>query len=160
MPTFVTSKITPELKKAAKTYFLQQGRSDFLEKTSQTLCTRYLIAKEMKKSWYDNLIPEDNQFQYHNIRYSASHSKDKLIIAFYTKKIAIDMEKIQNKPETYYLERCCKEAIIKYLDLKLDEIKNMQVLQKNTNTASVTYKDQYFKVKTEIKNWYVTALVY
>lgn len=153
MPTFVTHNLTPELIQTAKNYFLTQGRSDFLQKPPQSICSRYLIAQKIKS------IPEDNTFKHGDLRYSASHSGNLIVIAFDTKKIAIDIEKIKSKPTEYYHERTAKEALIKYLNLPLDEHENIQVNAYKGTTCTLEYKKTTFQAKTFVKQGYVRAIL-
>ena len=76
--------------------------------------------------------------------FSVSHSEDIIAVTIDSKKVAIDLEyirprdesllqnvKIPDSPfspwENFYLQRCAKECLVKYLDLTSSEMGEMSV---------------------------------
>lgn len=156
MPTFVTHKISPQLYEKARNFFLQQGRSDFLAKSIPSLCTRYLIAKIVQQAGYPDFFPEDQCFHIEDLRYSASHRGDWILIGFHQNKIALDLEQIKTQSPEYYQERCCKETLIKYLDLDLDQEAKIQIKEKKADSYVLQYQGKSFEIATRtITDWAV-----
>jgi phosphopantetheinyl transferase len=76
--------------------------------------------------------------------FSTSHSRDLLVLAIDTKKVAVDIEYVNTRDESllqnvripdspfspwenFYLQRCAKECLVKYLDLTSSEMSEMTV---------------------------------
>lgn len=129
------------LYKDARKYFLKLGRSDFLNKSKESLCGRFIVSQKMQSLWYSNFVPEDAPYVCDKRFYSISHSDNKIFLAISQKKIAVDLEKIVKRDnsllkntskildlslwESFYLQRTAKECLIKYLDLTQSEMNEM-----------------------------------
>lgn len=149
----------------AKAFFLKQWRSDLLYKQSNSLIGAYLITKHMYESWKDWFSFIDGIYHYQDWFFSTSHSQDFLLLAISNKKVAVDMEiiqqrdqsllkSIQNFPsilkgwndwkkselklsdrEKFYIQRCAKECLVKFLNLNSEDMTEISVmsLSKNQN---------------------------
>jgi hypothetical protein len=76
--------------------------------------------------------------------FSTSHSNDMIVIAIDSKKVAVDIEYIHprhegllensfipdssySQRENFYLQRCAKECLVKYLDITMAEMQEMTI---------------------------------
>lgn len=128
----------------AKTFFLQWGRSDLLYKSRESLIWAYMITKYMhenRKIWFDF---QEWIYSYEDLFFSTSHKNDTLVIIIDSNKVAVDLEFILprdesllnwitilsedfSKRENFYIQRCAKECLIKYLDLNIEEMQNINI---------------------------------
>lgn len=135
---------TDQLYHEAKSYFLQQWRSDLLAKQEASLIWAYLITDYFKQNWKSWFYFMDWVYSYENIYFSTSHSEDLLIFAVDNKKVAVDIEyihtrdrsllrnvKVPNSPyskrENFYIQRAAKECLVKFLNLTSNDMKDMKV---------------------------------
>lgn len=131
-----------QLFQAARDFFLQQGRSDFLQKKPLSLCARYRISQKMRKLGFLDFIPEDGVYQCGEYTFAISYSVDKLFFAVDRDKVVVDVEKIIARDvcllqderkvaardwEEFYVQRCAKECLVKWLNLRLDEFQRITV---------------------------------
>ncbi|MDR2415437.1 MAG: hypothetical protein LBD75_02235 [Candidatus Peribacteria bacterium] len=119
---------TDQLYQKAKTFFLRQGRSDFLRKSPLSLCGRYVIHQAFSQRGFAQFIPEDGNFQCGTYFFSTAHSGNQIFLAIATQKIAIDMEQLVEREksllqppftswEAFYVQWCVKECLVKFLSL-------------------------------------------
>ena len=88
----------------------------------------------------------DGVYTYEEMFFSTSHSDDFLMLAIDNKKVAVDIEiihhrdvsllrnvKIPNskysKRENFYIQRCAKECLVKFLNLTSTEMKGMKIVK-------------------------------
>ena len=128
----------------AKWFFLQQWRSDLLSRTPSGLVGAYLVTQQMYKLWKSNFSFINWVHYFEEVYFSTSHSRDLLVLAVDTKKVAVDIEYIHPRDESllqnvhipdspfsprenFYLQRCAKECLVKYLDSTSTEMSEMSV---------------------------------
>lgn len=133
-----------QLYQEARWYFLQQWRSDLLSRESSSLIWAYIVTQEMFKLWKTWFSFISGVHSYEEMYFSVSHSEDIIAVTIDSKKVAIDLEyirprdesllqnvKIPDSPfspwENFYLQRCAKECLVKYLDLTSSEMGEMSV---------------------------------
>ena len=157
-----------KLYQEAKTFFLQQWRSDLLAKTKVSLIWAYKITQYMLQHWKPDFSFINGKYAYEDLFFSTSHSKDDILIVIDTKKVAVDLEyiiprdsslliwmhKINDKfseRENFYIQRCCKECLIKYLDLNAEDMKWMEI--KSCEKSEVILDNFQFKYVLNLKYW-------
>ena len=135
---------TDPLYQEAKEFFIKQWRSDLLGRNSSSLIGAYLVTQEMYKLWKIWFTFIEWKFSYEWIYFSTSHSRDFIVIAIDSKKVAVDVEYIHprneillqnvNIPnssysmrENFYLQWCAKECLIKFLNLTSTEMQEMTI---------------------------------
>lgn len=128
----------------AKWFFLSQWRSDLLSRESSSLIWAYLVTQYMWKQWKNYFSFSEWVFSCEELFFSTSHSWDLLVLAIDTRKLAVDVEYIHprdesllhnvhipdspfNPRENFYLQWCGKECLVKYLDLKNEEMDEMTI---------------------------------
>lgn len=152
---FSTIVCNESLYQEAKSFFLQQWRSDLLSREPNSLIGAYLITQQMFKLWKTWFSFISWVHSYEELYFSTSHSEDLLVIAIDSKKVAVDIEYIQPRDESllqnihvpdssyspwenFYLQRCAKECLVKYLDLTSSEMSEI--------TVSAFMPNHYFSV--------------
>lgn len=140
----------------ARWFFLQQWRSDLLSKSPNSLIWAYIITQQMFKLWKTWFFFNEWIFSYEELYFSTAHSEDLLVVAIDTKKVAVDVEYIKPRDESllqnlhvpdssfslwenFYLQRCAKECLVKYLDLTSSEM--------NEITVSAFIPNHYFSIE-------------
>ena len=130
----------------AKWFFLQQWRSDLIAKDRNSLIWAYLITKYLREHWKPNFMFIDWVYTYEELFFSTSHCDDFLMLAIDNKKVAVDIEVIHrrdasllrnikiprspySKRENFYIQRCAKECLIKFLWLTSEEMKEMKIVK-------------------------------
>lgn len=148
----------------AKNFFISHWRSELLYKTPESLIGAYYVTKEFHKLWYSDFSFKDWIFNHKDLFFSTSHKNWEIVIAIDNKKVAIDLEYIKpisnqllkntslledfSPLECFYIQRCCKECLIKYLDLKFEDINNIKLYHiKDHETKINSFKFNYL--------WYV-----
>ena len=128
----------------ARWFFLQQWRSDLLSRSPSGLVWAYLVTQQMHKLGKTHFSFMNWIHVFEDIYFSTSHSRDMIITAVDSKKVAVDLEYIVPRDESllqtshvpdspysprenFYLQRCAKECLVKYLDLQSSEISEMSV---------------------------------
>jgi len=172
----------------AKWFFLQQWRSDLLSRTPSGLVGAYLVTQQMYKLWKSNFSFINGVHYFEEVYFSTSHSRDLLVLAVDTKKVAVDIEYIHPRDESllqnvhipdspfsprenFYLQRCAKECLVKYLDSTSTEMSEMSVTafmpnhyfavdEREFNSLIImNYKWKEHPVHLNIKDWIVTAFL-
>lgn len=174
------TKIDENLYNIAKEFFITQWRSDLLYKKPDSLIGTYLITKYMHKIWKIWFSFQDWIYQYEDLYFSTSHSWDLIAIVIDDKKTAIDLELIKPRNEillnnihtlnedlwqreNFYLQRCAKECVIKYLNLNAEDVISTNINkiiqeeiiidnQKFNYSAFIEYQNTQFKIITCIEN--------
>ncbi len=135
---------TDSLYQEAKEFFIKQWRSDLLIKAPNSLVWAYLVTQEMYKRWKMWFTFIEWKFSYEWMFFSTSHSRDLIVIAVDSKKVAVDVEYIRPRNEillqnvsipnssysireNFYLQRCAKECLIKFLNLTSTEMQEMTI---------------------------------
>ena len=132
---------------------------------------------------------EDGKYEYQWLFFSTSHCDDLVMIAVDTKKIAVDIECIHprdesllknvhvpNSPydsrENFYLQRCAKECLVKYLNLKAEDMDEMRVIDfvhddhyavgewVFDSLVFLEFREKEYIVHTSLKDWKVMALLH
>lgn len=141
---FSTIICTDQLYQEARWFFLQQWRSDLFYREPSSLVGAYMITQHMYKLWKTWFSFVEWVFSYEELFFSTAHSRDMLVVAVDTKKVAVDIEYIHPRNESllqnvripdsqysprenFYLQRCAKECLVKYLDLTNTETSEMTV---------------------------------
>ena len=126
----------------AKWYFLQQWRSDLLSREPSSLIGAYLVTQQMFKLWKTWFSFISGVHSYEEMYFSTSHSEDIIAVTVDSKKVAVDLEYVRPRDESllqnvhvpdspylpwenFYLQRCAKECLVKYLDLTSSEMQEM-----------------------------------
>ena len=129
----------------ARWFFLSQWRSDLLVRAPSSLIWAYLVTQYMWKKWKTQFSFMEWVYSYEELFFSLSHSEDMIWMAIDTKKVAIDLEYIRERDdsllknvripdsqysprENFYLQRCAKECIVKFLDVNSNEMHEMSVI--------------------------------
>ena len=137
---------TDQLFEEAKNFFLQEGRSDLMVKNQTSLVWAYLITQYLRQHWKPNFMFMDGVRTCEEMFFSLSHSEDFMMIAIDNKKVAVDIEVIHHrdvsllrnikiprsqytKRENFYIQRCAKECLIKFLWLTSEEMKEMKIVK-------------------------------
>ena len=128
----------------ARWYFIQQWRSDLLSREPSSLIGAYLVTQQMFKLWKTWFSFISGVHSYEEMYFSTSHSEDIIAVTVDSKKVAVDLEYIRPRDESllqnvhipdspfspwenFYLQRCAKECLVKYLDLTSSEMDEMTV---------------------------------
>lgn len=172
----------------AKWFFLQQWRSDLMVKDQNSLIWAYLITKYFRENWKPNYMFIDGVYTYEEMFFTTSHSDDFLMLAVDNKKVAVDIEiihhrdvsllrnvKIPNskysKWENFYIQRCAKECLVKFLDLTSNDMKNMKVSKFDPHKhfsvgdwefesmITLTFKWEDYRIHVDVKNGRVMAIM-
>ena len=88
------------------------------------------------------------------MRFSMSHSGDVIFLVLADRKVAVDVEKVverkgispQGSRLEFYVQRCAKECMVKFLDLPLDAAEEMIVVSQGS-TVEVSYQGQSYVVR-------------
>ena len=129
----------------ARWFFLSQWRSDLLVRAPSSLIWAYLVTQYMWKKWKTQFSFMEWVYSYEELFFSLSHSEDMIWMAIDTKKVAIDLEYIRERDdsllknvripdsqysprENFYLQRCAKECVVKFLDVNSNEMHEMSVI--------------------------------
>lgn len=173
----------------AKWFFLQQGRSDLLVREPSSLIGAYIVTQQMFKLGKTGFSFIEWVFSYEELYFSTAHCEDLLVVAIDSKKVAVDVEYIKPRDESllqnihipdssfslwenFYLQRCAKECLVKYLDLTSAEMKEMTVSafipnhyfsvggREFNSLIIVQYRWRENPVHTHIKSWTVTAFLH
>lgn len=148
----------------AKWFFLQQWRSELLSRSPSGLVWAYLVTQQMYKLWKTNFVFLNWIHFFEDVYFSTSHSRDMIITAVDSKKVAVDLEYIYPRNESllqnahipdspysprenFYLQWCAKECLVKYLDLQSSAMEEMSV------TAFMP--NHYF----EVEGWTLNSLI-
>lgn len=163
-----TETFSPQLYQAAKTFFLQEGKSEILLRSPLSVCGHYLISQELKKRWVSNYLPEEGKFQCGERWFSTSHAGDKIFLALAKEKIAVDLEKIVERApqlkdpaasrESFYMQWCAKECVVKFLNLPLDTTEKM-LTKKLNQQMIITYEHKEYSVRVRSEKGYVYAIL-
>ena len=172
----------------AKEFFLQQWRSDLMTREENSLIGAYLVTQYMRKNWKVWFSFSEWKYSYEELFFSTSHSEDLVMVAIDTKKIAVDIEYINtrdesllqnvhvpNSPHTprenFYIQRCAKECLIKFLNLNIEEMQEMFVCdficnyhfwidERNFDSLFILhYRWKEYPVHINLKNNKVLALL-
>ena len=172
----------------AKWFFLQQWRSDLMVKDQNSLIWAYLITKYLRENWKPNYMFIDGVYTYEEMFFSTSHSDEFLILAVDNKKVAVDIEMIHhrdtsllrnvripkspyNKRENFYIQRCAKECLVKFLNLTSNEMKEMKIVKFDPHKhysveewtfewlLTLGFRWEEYRVHIDIKNDRVMALL-
>lgn len=179
-----------ELYQKARWFFIQLWRSDLLSRDKSALIWAYLVKQHLRDMWKSWFMFEEWSYSYDGVFFSTSHSEDLVMVAVDTKKIAVDIEYIRprnesllqnihnipNSPygqwENFYLQRCAKESLVKYLDLKAEDMNEMTVFDFCHNhyfsvnervfdsLVFIMYKEKEYVVHTALKDGRVMALMH
>ena len=129
----------------AKWFFLSQWRSDLLVRAPSSLIWAYLVTQYMWGRWKTQFSFMEWVYSCEEFYFSLSHSEDMIWMAIDTKKVAIDLEYIRERDdsllknvripdsqygpwENFYLQRCAKECVVKFLDINSKEMSEMSVV--------------------------------
>jgi len=172
----------------ARWFFLQQWRSDLLSRQPSALVGAYIVTQQMHKLWKTNFAFMNWIHFFEDIYFSASHSRDLLVVAVDSKKVAVDIEYVHPRDESllqnihipdspfspwenFYLQRCAKECLVKFLDLTNSEMGEMTVTAFMPNhyfavdewefnsLIIMNYRWREHPVHLNIKEWIVTAFL-
>ena len=186
---FSTIICNESLYQEAKWFFLQLWRTDLLYRHQNSLIWAYAITLQMYKLWKTWFLFTDWVFFYEELYFSTAHSGDLLIVAIDTKKIAVDIEYVKPRDESllqnlhipdssfspwenFYLQRCAKECLVKYLSLNSSEMNEMVVStfipnhrflvdgREFTSLMIIQYRWKEYSVHLKIKDGIVTALLH
>ena len=173
----------------AKSFFLSQGRSDLLVRAPSSLIWAYLITQYMWKRWKTQFSFMEWVYSCEELFFSLSHSEDMIWMAIDTKKVAIDLEYIRERDESllknvhipdsqygprenFYLQRCAKECVVKFLNTNSNQMQEMSViavLREHHFIANdwsfdsivlINYRWREFPVHTIIKDGKVFAMLH
>ena len=177
-----------QLYQEAKWFFLQRWRSDLLSRQPSALVWAYMVTQQMYKLWKSNFSFINWVHYFEEIYFSTSHSRDLLVIAIDSKKVAVDIEYIHPRDESllqnvhipdspfsprenFYLQRCAKECLVKYLDSTSSQMREMSVTAFMPNhyfavdawefnsLIIINYRWREHPVHLNIKDWIVTAFL-
>ncbi len=172
----------------ARWFFLQQWRSDLLYREPSSLIGAYMITQQMFKLWKTWFSFKDWVFSYEELYYSTAHSWDLLMVIIDTKRVAVDVEYVLPRDESllqnvhipessfsprenFYLQRCSKECLTKFLSLNSDEMQEMEVSsfiwnqhfsineRKFEYLSIIHYKWKEYPIHLNINNWIVSAIL-
>ena len=179
---------TESLYKKAKEFFIKQWRSDLLDREQNSLIWAYLITQHMRNLWKKKFSFSEEVYSYEDLYFSTSHSGDLLVFAIDSKKIAVDIEYTHKRDdsliqcvcipnstltqrENFYLQRCAKECLVKFLNLTCREMQDMIVSSLITNHYFVAnertfdlvlmlrYMWKEYPIHLNLKDWKVLALL-
>ena len=173
----------------AKWFFLSQWRSDLLVRAPSSLIWAYLVTQYMRKKWKTQFSFMEWVYSCEELFFSLSHSEDMIWMAIDTKKVAVDLEYIRERDESllknvhipdsqyspwenFYLQRCAKECVVKFLNVNSKEISEMSALaflrehhfiandRSFDSIVLIHYRWREFPVHTIIKDWKVFAMLH
>lgn len=180
---------TDQLYQEARWFFLQQWRSDLLSRQPSALVGAYIVTQQMYKLWKTWFSFMNWVHYYEEMYFSTAHSRDMIIVTIDSKKVAVDLEYIHPRDESllqnvhipdspfsprenFYLQRCAKECLVKFLDLTSSEMSEMTVTAFMPNhyfsiddawefnsLIIMYYKWREHPVHLDIKNWRVMAFL-
>ena len=177
-----------QLYQEAKWFSLQQWRSDLLSRQPSALVWAYMVTQQMYKLWKSNFSFINWVHYFEEIYFSTSHSRDLLVIAIDSKKVAVDIEYIHPRDESllqnvhipdspfsprenFYLQWCAKECLVKYLDSTSSQMREMSVTafmpnhyfavdaREFNSLIIINYRWREHPVHLNIKDWIVTAFL-
>ena len=177
-----------QLYQEAKWFFLQQWRSDLFSRQPSALVGAYMVTQQMYKLWKSNFSFINWVHYFEDIYFSTAHSRDLLVLAVDSKKVAVDIEYIHPRDESllqnvhipdspfsprenFYLQWCAKECLVKYLDITSSEMNEMSVTAFMPNhyfsvdawefnsLIIMNYRWREHPVHLNIKDWIVTAFL-
>lgn len=174
------TQINEHLYDTAKEFFIMHWRSDLLYRNSNSLIGAYLVTQYMLNNWKNWFSFKEWIYNHENRYFSTSHSWNSIAIAIDDKKIAIDLELIKPRNNillkgisildeklwprgNFYLQRCAKECLIKYLQLNAEDIISANINktiqeesiiynQKFNYSVFIEYQNTQFKIITCIEN--------
>ncbi|MDR2189681.1 MAG: hypothetical protein LBP53_00300 [Candidatus Peribacteria bacterium] len=173
-----TVQYTPQLYHKAKHFFLTHGRSDLLTRPPLSVCGRYLISQSFLQRGISHFIPAEGVFQQGTYYFSTSYAGNQIFLAIDTHKIAVDMEKITARDpsllsstltttrEAFYLQRCVKECLVKFLNLPTLEEAFHQTLLLPTNLSEhpqkllVPYQGKTYHASVKKENGYLFVVLF
>lgn len=173
----------------AKWFFLSQWRSDLLVRAPSSLIWAYLVTQYMRKRWKSQFSFMEWVYSCEELFFSLSHSEDMIGMAIDTKKVAIDLEYIRERDESllknvripdsqysprenFYLQRCAKECVVKFLNINSQEMHEMSVIaflreqhfiandRSFDSIVLIHYRWREFPIHTIIKDWKVFAMLH
>lgn len=186
---FSISIVDNTLYEEAKWFFLSQWRSDLLVRAPSSLIWAYLVTQYMRKRWKSQFSFMEWVYSCEELFFSLSHSEDMIWMAIDTKKVAIDLEYIRERDESllknvripdsqysprenFYLQRCAKECVVKFLNINSQEMHEMSVIaflkeqhfiandRSFDSIVLIHYRWREFPVHTIIKDWKVFAMIH
>ena len=172
----------------AKSFFLQEWRSDLMVKDQNSLIWAYLVTQYLRQNGKPNYMFVDGVYTYEEMYFSTSHSDDFLVIAVDNKKVAVDIEfihhrdasllrnvKILKSPynnwENFYIQWSAKECLVKFLNLTSNDMKDMKIVKFDphkhfsvdewefSSLLTLWYKWKDYRVHIQVKNGAVVALL-
>ena len=172
----------------ARWFFLQQWRSDLLYREPSSLIGAYMITQQMFKLWKTWFSFVDWVFSCEELFFSTAHSRDLLMVIIDTKRVAVDVEYVSPRDESllqnvhipessfspwenFYLQRCSKECLTKFLSLNSDEMQEMEIAsfvwnqhfsineRKFEHLSVIRYKWKEYPIHINISNWIVSAIL-
>ena len=179
---------TDQLYHEAKNFFLQEWRSDLMVKNQTSLVWAYLITQYLRQNWKPNFMFMDGVRTCEEMFFSLSHSEDFMMIAIDNKKVAVDIEVIHHRDvsllrnvkiprsqytkwENFYIQRCAKECLVKFLNLTSSDTKEMKIVKFDPHKhysidewqfesmITMSYKWTEYRVHVDVKNGRVMALL-
>lgn len=179
---------TDALYQEARDFFIKQWRSDLMTRKPNSLVWAYLVTQWMYKLWKTWFAFVEWIFCYEWMFFSTSHSRDMIVVAIDSKKVAVDVEYIYprnelllqnvNIPnssytirENFYLQRCAKECLIKFLGLTNTEMQEMTITaffpyhyfaigERTLNSLIImNYRWKEHPVHLDINDWRVIAFL-
>ena len=173
----------------AKWFFLSQWRSDLLVRAPSSLIWAYLVTQYMRKKWKSQFSFMEWIYSCEELFFSLSHSEDMIWMAIDTKKVAIDLEYIRERDESllknvripdsqysprenFYLQRCAKECVVKFLNINSQEMHEMSVIaflreqhfiandRSFDSIVLIHYRWREFPIHTIIKDLKVFAMLH
>lgn len=179
---------TDQLFEEAKNFFLQEGRSDLMVKNQTSLVWAYLITQYLRQHWKPNFMFMDGVRTCEEMFFSLSHSEDFMMIAIDNKKVAVDIEVIHHrdasllrnikiprsqytKRENFYIQRCAKECLIKYLNLTSEDAKEMKIVKFDPHKhfsvddwqfesmITLSFQWEEYRIHVDVRNGRVMALM-
>ena len=153
-----------------------------------SLIWAYMITQQMFKLWKTWFSFVDGVFSHEELFFSTAHSRDLLMVIIDTKRVAVDVEYVSPRDESllqnvhipdssfspwenFYLQRCSKECLVKFLSLKSEEMQEMVVSWLTWNQhfsinerkfgylSIIHYKGKEYPVHINITNWIVSAIL-
>ena len=157
--------VRESLYQEAKNFFLNHWFSSFLSLKKSSLIGRYLVFRTLISKWVDLSCFREWIYKIWQRYFSVSHSRDKLCYLIWLQKVAVDLEKIvprdlsllQNgisSRDTFYLQWCAKECLVKYLDLDFSEVEKMKIQTISEDTVIVQYFEKVYSLFYVIENGY------
>ena len=186
---FYVTIVDNSLYEEARWFFLSHWRSDLLVRAPSSLIGSYLITQYMWGKWKTQFSFMEWVYSCEELFFSLSHSEDMIWMAIDTKKVAVDLEYIRERDdsllknvhipdsqytprENFYLQRCAKECVVKFLNINSNEMQEMSIiafLKEQHFIANdwtfdsiilVYYRWKEFPVHTIIKDGKVCAMIH